>query len=79
MSNEVIESLSKAILFRNGKSFWFASLFLSKRSTRDAVILYAFCRLLDDWADGGGDVGPKKLSDLIDLFNKSDLDIFMGL
>ena len=71
MSNEAIESLSKATLFRYGKSFWFASLFLSKRSTRDAVILYAFCRLLDDWADGGGDAGPKKLSDLIDLFNKS--------
>ena len=71
MSNEVIESRSREILFQNGKSFWFASLFLSKKSTRDAVILYAFCRLLDDWADSGGDAGPKKLNDLIDLFNRS--------
>ena len=59
------------ILFQNGKSFWFASLLLSKKSSRDAVILYAFCRLLDDWSDGKDDAGPKKLADLVDFFNSS--------
>ena len=71
MSDEVIERRSKEILFQNGKSFWFASLLLSKKSSRDAVILYAFCRLLDDWADGKDDAGPKKLADLVDFFNSS--------
>lgn len=36
---------------RNGKSFWFASLFLPKQVAADAARLYAFCRTMDDLAD----------------------------
>ena len=36
---------------RNGKSFWFASLFLPRRVAADAARLYAFCRTMDDLAD----------------------------
>ena len=40
-----------ASMKRNGKSFWFASLFLPRRITSDAARLYAFCRTMDDLAD----------------------------
>jgi phytoene synthase len=36
---------------RNGKSFWFASLFLPRQVAADAARLYAFCRAMDDLAD----------------------------
>jgi phytoene synthase len=36
---------------RNGKSFWFASLFLPRQTADDAARLYAFCRAMDDLAD----------------------------
>jgi len=36
---------------RNGKSFWFASLFLPGQVAADAARLYAFCRKMDDLAD----------------------------
>ena len=36
---------------RNGKSFWFASLFLPRQVAADASRLYAFCRTMDDLAD----------------------------
>jgi phytoene synthase len=36
---------------RNGKSFWFASLFLPAQVAEDAARLYAFCRRMDDLAD----------------------------
>jgi phytoene synthase len=36
---------------RNGKSFWFASLFLPRQVASDAARLYAFCRTMDDLAD----------------------------
>lgn len=39
---------------RNGKSFWFASLFLPRRVASDAARLYAFCRTMDDLADLAG-------------------------
>ena len=38
-------------LKRNGKSFWFASLFLPRQVAADAARLYAFCRTMDDLAD----------------------------
>jgi 15-cis-phytoene synthase len=47
------ESIS--LIKLNGKSFYWASLFLTKRTTEEAVILYSFCRLLDDLADQKGD------------------------
>jgi phytoene synthase len=39
------------VLKRNGKSFWFASLFLPQDTALHAARLYAFCRALDDLAD----------------------------
>jgi phytoene synthase len=40
-----------ATMKRNGKSFWFASLFLPRQTSADAARLYAFCRRMDDLAD----------------------------
>lgn len=40
-----------ATMKRNGKSFWFASLFLPRQTAADAARLYAFCRGMDDLAD----------------------------
>ena len=68
MSENAARSRSKEILFNNGKSFWFASFFLSRHASRKAITLYAFCRLLDDWADSGGEAGPAKLDTLLDMF-----------
>lgn len=47
------ESIS--LIKLNGKSFYWASLFLTKGTTEEAIILYSFCRLLDDLADQKGD------------------------
>lgn len=45
------KSDAATIMKRNGKSFWFASLFLPRRVAADAARLYAFCRKMDDLAD----------------------------
>jgi len=45
------KSGAAATLRRNGKSFWFASLFLPRGVAADAARLYAFCRAMDDLAD----------------------------
>jgi phytoene synthase len=42
---------ARAVLKRNGKSFWFASLFLPAETALQAARLYAFCRTMDDLAD----------------------------
>ena len=39
---------------RNGRSFWFASLFLPREVAGAAARLYAFCRVMDDLADESG-------------------------
>lgn len=46
-----IERNARVSLKRNGKSFWFASLFLPRQMANDAAVLYSFCRNLDDVAD----------------------------
>ena len=59
MSNELLspqESLAK-----NGESFHWAKRFLGQKMGNDAAQLYAFCRLLDDMADGDIDNGPERL------------------
>ena len=59
MSNENLtpdESLAK-----NGESFHWAKRFLGKKMGTDAAKLYAFCRLLDDMADGDIENGPERL------------------
>lgn len=57
------EHLSPAIsLARNGKSFHWASHVLGTKMGGDAAMLYAFCRLLDDMADGDVTDGPARLA-----------------
>lgn len=50
MKDASIQSAA-ATMKRNGKSFWFASLFLPREVAADAARLYAFCRTMDDLAD----------------------------
>ncbi len=52
----------RASMRRNGKSFWFASLFLPRNVAADAAELYAFCRTMDDLADESDD--PRAVSRL---------------
>ena len=42
---------AKEILKQNGKSFYFASLVLSRLQAERCARLYAFCRYVDDLAD----------------------------
>ena len=59
MSNESLTS--EQSLAANGKSFHWARRFLGARMGGDAASLYAFCRLLDDMADGDIKNGPARL------------------
>lgn len=61
------ETLSpKDSLAANGRSFHWASRFLGSTMGNNAARLYAFCRLLDDMADGDIDDGPARLSAIQD-------------
>ena len=51
-------------LAKNGRSFYWASRFLGKRTAGAAAELYAFCRILDDLADGDLPDGPQRLSQI---------------
>ena len=51
-------------LQKNGKSFYWASQFLGREMAGNAAILYAFCRVLDDMADGDMEDGPERLSNM---------------
>jgi phytoene synthase len=59
MSNESLTS--EESLAVNGKSFHWARRFLGARMGSDAACLYAFCRVLDDMADGDIENGPARL------------------
>jgi len=59
MSNETLTSEDS--LAANGKSFHWARRFLGERMGADAARLYAFCRILDDMADGDIENGPSRL------------------
>ena len=67
----------KHSLAQNGKSFHWAGRFLGLEVGRDATLLYSFCRILDDMADGDIQNGPKRLkhirSGLIDATVTGDL------
>ena len=52
---------SKSVLSKNGKSFYWASLFLGSNTALDASNLYYFCRKLDDLADKNNKNNTKKL------------------
>ena len=60
MSNETLTSEDS--LAANGKSFHWARRFLGERMGADAARLYAFCRILDDMADGDIENGPSRLA-----------------
>ena len=47
---------ARAICARHARTFYFASVFLPKPKRDAAYAVYAFCRLLDDAADTGGDL-----------------------
>ncbi len=59
MSNENLSP--EESLAANGESFYWAKKFLGKKVGEDSAHLYAFCRLLDDMADGDIENGPKRL------------------
>ena len=50
--NEQIPNDPEYILATSGESFHWARRFLGKKMGQDAAVLYAFCRVLDDMADG---------------------------
>ncbi len=47
---------ARAICGEHARTFYFASVFLPRPKREAAYAVYAFCRLLDDAADTGGDV-----------------------
>ena len=55
----------------NSKSFYFASLFLSKKTSYYCYVLYTFCRKVDDIADKKINLKHKKLNYLINYLNKN--------
>ena len=62
MDNIESETLTPtAALATYGKSFNWAKKFLGKKMGSDAAILYRFCRVLDDMADGDIVNGPERL------------------
>ncbi len=54
-SIEHVRTSDAVSMRRNGRSFWFASLFLPREIVDDVKQLYAFCRVMDDLADESGD------------------------
>ena len=59
MSNENLTPDESLAL--NGESFHWAKRFLGQKMGSEAAKLYAFCRLLDDMADGDIENGPQRL------------------
>ena len=55
---------ARMMLARHGRSFHFASHLLGRDMGDDAARLYAFCRLLDDMADGDISGGPDRLASI---------------
>ena len=63
---------ARKLLAIKGKTFYWASLLLSKRHAQRATRLYQFCRYIDDLADEAASVSlaKKNLKKLIDDINK---------
>ena len=58
----------------NGRSFYWASIFLSPYDRKKAARLYAFCRILDDLADGDIPGGEARLTQLQSELQSSNED-----
>ena len=50
------------VLAKGGRSFFWASHFLGRKTAYNAAHLYQFCRILDDLADGDIANGPARLA-----------------
>jgi phytoene synthase len=61
-SNETLDP--RTSLARNGRSFFWASRLLGPEMAARAAGLYAFCRVLDDMADGDIAGGPDRLASI---------------
>lgn len=61
-STDDISKQAEASLRQNGRSFHWAKRFLGQETGSRAARLYAFCRLLDDMADGDIPDGPARLT-----------------
>jgi len=64
MDIEQIPNDPEHILATSGESFHWARRFLGKKMGQDAAVLYSFCRVLDDMADGDIPNGPAHLKDI---------------
>ncbi len=58
------------ILATSGESFFWARRFLGRKMGHDAAVLYSFCRILDDMADGDIPDGPEHLAEIQGLLSE---------
>ena len=72
MSNENLTPNQS--LAQNGESFHWAKRFLGRKMGTEAAELYAFCRLLDDMADGDIENGPARLAKIKVALLKGDIN-----
>ncbi len=76
MSNEALTS--EESLAANGKSFHWARRFLGAEMGNSAARLYAFCRVLDDMADGDIEDGPRRLAVIRSQLDTSNTPSIQG-
>ena len=60
------------ILATSGESFFWARRFLGRKRGHDAAVLYSFCRVLDDMADGDIPDGPAHLRQIQSLMKQGE-------
>lgn len=60
------------ILATSGESFFWARRFLGRKMGHDAAVLYSFCRVLDDMADGDIPDGPAHLRQIQSLMKQGE-------
>jgi len=60
------------ILATSGESFFWARRFLGPKMGHDAAVLYSFCRVLDDMADGDIPDGPAHLRQIQSLLKEGE-------
>ncbi len=67
-------SQPEQILATSGESFFWARRFLGRKMGHDAAVLYSFCRVLDDMADGDVPNGPEQLVQIQNLLAQGRWD-----
>tara|TARA_E500000178_G_scaffold356171_1_gene432147 strand:+ start:1380 stop:2297 length:918 start_codon:yes stop_codon:yes gene_type:complete len=63
-------NIDHQLLKKKAKSFYFASIFLPRKSFKNCNILYSFCREIDDIADGKNKNKKKILKSFLNIFLK---------